>query len=189
MELNRKKLLRQQLIAQRRSLAISTWHNHNIQICEHLANSELIKNAEVILGFISFSQEPDLADLYQRFSQKTWGFPRCVGKNLAWHQAFPSKVESFVPSDKYGILEPLSTLPTIDLTRADVILVPAIAANNQGYRLGYGGGYYDRFLSNQAGFTISVIFSDFVLPIPTDLWDLPTQAICTENVQCVLLIA
>lgn len=182
MELNRKISLRQQLLARRRSLSISTWQHQSQQICEHLTNSELIKNAQVILGFMSSNQEPDLSVLYQKFPQKTWGFPRCVGKKLAWHHAHPSNLKSFIRSDNYRILEPLSTLPTIDLSQVDVILVPAIAANYQGDRLGYGGGFYDRFLFNQAGFTVNIIFADFLIPnLSTDPWDIRTQAICTEN--------
>jgi len=172
--------LRRQLLAQRRSFSIPAWQNQSQQICNHLAQSELIKNAKVILGFISFRQEPNLLALYQQFPQKIWGFPRCVNENLEWYAI--QHFEASTQVGKFGILEPIITLPKIDLSRVDVILVPAIACDYQGYRLGYGGGFYDRFLSNQIGFTISVVFADFHLKsIPIQVWDVPTKAVCCEN--------
>jgi 5-formyltetrahydrofolate cyclo-ligase len=186
LELDPKTEIRRQLLDKRRSLSIPTWQDQSQQICNHLAQSELIKNAEVILGFISFRQEPDLLALYQQFPQKTWGFPRCVGKNLEWYAIDPLNFEDSTQVGKFGILEPIITLPTIDLSRVDIILVPAIACDDRGYRLGYGGGFYDRFLSNQMSnqirFTICVVFADFYLKtIPIQAWDIPTRAVCSEN--------
>ena len=182
MELDPKTALRRQLLAQRRSLSIPTWQQQSQKICNHLAQWDLIKNAEVILGFISFRQEPDLISLYQQFPQKTWGFPRCVDRTLDWHQIQPTNFTESTQIGNFGILEPIPPLPTIDLTRVDVILVPAIACDRQGYRLGYGGGFYDRFLFNQTGFTIGIVFADFYREIlPTEAWDLPTKAVCNEN--------
>jgi 5-formyltetrahydrofolate cyclo-ligase len=174
--------LRRQLLAQRRSLPIPTWQQQSQKICDHLAESDLIKNAEMILGFISFRQEPDLMSLYQQFPQKTWGFPRCVDQNLDWHQINPANFLESTQIGNFGILEPIPTLPTIDLLSVDVILVPAIACDHQGYRLGYGGGFYDRFLLHQTGFTISVVFADFYFEtLPQSEWDIPTKAVCSEN--------
>lgn len=182
MELDPKIQLRRQLLAQRRSLSIQTCQQHSQKICDRLAQSAPIKNAEVILGFMSFRQEPDLMSLYQKFPQKTWGFPRCVDQKLEWHKIDPANFTESTQIGNFGILEPIPPLPTIDLTRVDVILVPAIACDRQGYRLGYGGGFYDRFLFNQTGFTIGIVFADFYREIlPTEAWDLPTKAVCNEN--------
>jgi 5-formyltetrahydrofolate cyclo-ligase len=67
----------------------------------------------------------------------------------------------------------------------DLILVPAIACDVQGYRLGYGGGFYDRLLSTpawRAKPTIGIVFEFARLPqLPVDPWDRPLQGICTES--------
>ena len=80
---------------------------------------------------------------------------------------------------------PLKTAPTISVLSADLILVPTVACDLQGYRLGYGGGYYDRLLGSNLGSnipTVGIVF-DFALidRLPVDLWDMKLDFICTET--------
>jgi 5-formyltetrahydrofolate cyclo-ligase len=84
----------------------------------------------------------------------------------------------------YGILEPHPQAPTLSPSEVDLILVPAVACDLQGYRLGYGGGFYDRMLSNPAWAklpTIGIVF-DFahLAQLPKDPWDQPLHHVCTE---------
>ncbi len=177
-----KQILRQQLLRQRRSLPLEVWQAQSQQICHHLANWQIFQTAKVILTFISFRQEPDLSYLWLQFPHKKWGFPRCVEHQLIWHHLNPLRLSEFTTVGKFGILEPLPSLPPIDLSQVDLILIPAIACNHTGYRLGYGGGFYDRFLANQSGFKLGIIFADYLVEkLPLEAWDLPLQAICTEK--------
>ena len=81
---------------------------------------------------------------------------------------------------RFGILQPPEHNETI---MPDTLIVPCLGMDNLGYRLGYGRGYYDRFLSkNPDIFTIGVIFSDqLVEKIPIEPYDIPLRAICDEN--------
>jgi 5-formyltetrahydrofolate cyclo-ligase len=67
----------------------------------------------------------------------------------------------------------------------DLLLVPAVACDVHGYRLGYGGGFYDRLLSQPAWIgkpAIAIVFEYARLPtVPRDPWDKPLQGICTET--------
>lgn len=67
----------------------------------------------------------------------------------------------------------------------DLILVPAVACDARGYRLGYGGGFYDRLLSSadwKSKPTIGIVFEyAYVSQLPVDPWDKPLNSICTEN--------
>jgi 5-formyltetrahydrofolate cyclo-ligase len=67
----------------------------------------------------------------------------------------------------------------------DLILVPAVACDRQGTRLGYGGGYYDRLLSDPAWTnipTVGVVFDfAYLTYLVADPWDIPLRAICTEH--------
>ena len=85
-------------------------------------------------------------------------------------------------SGTFGILEPCHNLPIMDLQNIDLILIPAVACDRQGYRLGYGGGFYDRWLPNSTGLKVGIIFEQFYLDeLPRDIWDVPLDAIVTES--------
>jgi 5-formyltetrahydrofolate cyclo-ligase len=68
--------------------------------------------------------------------------------------------------------------------RVDLMLVPAVALDRQGYRLGYGGGYYDRLRANPLWGnipTIGIAFDfAYIEALPIDPWDLQLDAVCTE---------
>jgi 5-formyltetrahydrofolate cyclo-ligase len=84
----------------------------------------------------------------------------------------------------YGILEPDPTLPQLLVENVDLLLVPAVAIDGRGYRLGYGGGYYDRLRADPHWRkipTIGIVFDfAYIDAVPIDPWDLPLDAACTE---------
>ena len=123
--------------------------------------------------------------LWQRFPEKNWGFSRCLEKDLIWHQVDVTNFERNMRAGTFGIWEPLYHLPLMDLENIDLILIPAIACDRQGYRLGYGGGFYDRWLPNSRGIKVGVIFDEFYLEeIVHDIWDVPLEVIITEIFCC-----
>jgi 5-formyltetrahydrofolate cyclo-ligase len=180
-----KQNLRQQLINARQSLPSHLCQQKSEAICHCLSEWEPIHAAQVILAFISLRQEPDLSYLWQVFPHKTWGLPRCQGKELAWYQVNPLNLFQETEVGAYGISEPLTDLPPVDLAKVDIVLVPSVACDRRGYRLGYGGGFYDRFLARQdipaTIQTVGITFAEFHLEsVPTEAWDIPLHAICTE---------
>ena len=171
--------LRKQILKQRKELSVSQWRSQSDRICQHLQNFSLFRDAKIILAYFSFRQEPDLSLL---FKAKQSGFPRCVNDSLTWHFWQPPQL---LTENKYKILEPLVTSPIIQPQEVDLILVPTVACDYSGYRLGYGGGYYDRLLSSpqwQNIPTIGVVFDFAYLPqLPTESWDIKLDYICTES--------
>ena len=157
------------------------WREKSDRICAHLQAYEAVKQAHTILAYSSIRQEPDLSPLFT--NSYRWGLPRCVGKSLVWHLWLPPDV-SRLQSGTYGILEPTSDSPLLQPEAVDLILVPSVACDRQGYRLGYGGGFYDRLLSDLAWVakpTIGILFDfAYVSSLPIDPWDRPLQAVCTE---------
>lgn len=177
--------LRRSLIEQRQSLSKEEWREKSDRISNHLQSSPLFTQANTILAYFSFRQEPDLSILFTDRHQ--WGFPRCVGKSLLWHSWKPGEP---LQKGAYGIFEPHPDLPTLNANEVDLILVPSVACDVRGYRLGYGGGYYDRLLSSlewSSKPTIGIIFEFGCLQeLPVDPWDKPLKAICTEK-QLILI--
>jgi len=182
-QLQNKLELRQMLLRQRRAMTPEDWRVKSDRLCHHLQSSSLITEAQTILAYFSFRQEPDLTALIQQTGDRVWGFPRCVGKSLVWH-IWSATSNLPLQSGAYGITEPHPDCPTLAAHQVDLILVPAVACDRQGYRLGYGGGFYDRLLSDPDWATkptIGIVF-DFarLSQLPTDAWDQPLSAVCTE---------
>ncbi|MEG4207706.1 5-formyltetrahydrofolate cyclo-ligase [Microcoleus sp. Pol7_A1] len=196
--------LRRSLLNTRKSLSAQEWRQKSDRLCYRLQNSPLFNQAKTILAYFSCRQEPDLSPLFTSSVEeascllnsgdrqdacptnaiptpKKWGFPRCVGKELSWHIWQPGDA---LHTGAYGILEPLPDAPKINRSEVDLILVPAVGCDVRGYRLGYGGGYYDRMFSLaewESKIAIGTIFEFALLAqLPVDSWDKPLHGICTE---------
>ncbi len=179
----RRMLLKQRRTASRissRSLPKSIWKEKSDRIVSHLQSFPRFIEAKTILAYFSFRQEPDLSPLFR--SEKQWGFPRIEGKSLIWHCW---KLGDKLETNKYGILEPSIESKIIESQAVDLILIPTVACDRLGYRLGYGGGYYDRMLSStqwSSHTTIGIVFDFAYLPqLPVDAWDKKLDFICTEE--------
>ncbi len=175
-----KKQLRKELIKKRENLSELDWKQKSKKICNNLQNYQLFKQAKTILAYFPIRQEPDLNFLFS--TKHNWGFPRCVEKYLIWHSWQPK--DSLIPG-KYGILEPSPNAPILTPENVDLMLIPAVACDYNGYRLGYGGGFYDRLLNSPQWYsipTVGIIFEFALLShLPCESWDQKLQAICTEN--------
>lgn len=173
--------LRKTLLQRRQAMAPEEWQQKSLQICEQLQHLPLFIEAKTVLAYFSIRQEPDLMPLFT--TNKVWGFSRCVGKQLIWHHWSPHQAMP-LQSGTYGILEPPVEAPLIDTATVDLILLPAIACDSQGYRLGYGGGFYDRLLSAHGWHTkstIGIIFEHARIDqLPRDAWDRALDGVCTE---------
>ncbi|MBV8883547.1 MAG: 5-formyltetrahydrofolate cyclo-ligase [Chroococcidiopsidaceae cyanobacterium CP_BM_RX_35] len=175
--------LRRTLLKRRLSLSKTEWRQKSDRIASHLQASPLFAKSQTILAYFSFRQEPDLSSLFSD-SHRRWGFPRCAGDTLSWH-IWTSAEFHLWQRGAYGILEPQPTVTTLEPDEVDLMLVPAIACDYRGYRLGYGGGYYDRLLSSALWAskpTIAIVFEfAYLQHLPIDSWDKPLQGVCTET--------
>jgi 5-formyltetrahydrofolate cyclo-ligase len=180
-----KTTLRKSLLKQRQSMTVAEWREKSDRICTNILASSLFQEAKTVLAYFSFRQEPDLSPLFtnsqQTYPTKTWGFPRCVDQSLHW---FSWKPNDAVEIGAYGIREPSKDALIISPSEVSLILVPSVACDYQGYRLGYGGGYYDRLLSSPEWVkkpTIGIVFEFAYLPeLPVQAWDKRLQGVCTE---------
>lgn len=180
-----KRHLRSTLLTQRKALSQEEWQVKSQQLCERLIRLPLLQAAQTILVYRSFRCEPDLNTLWEKVGHsKKWGLPRCQGSNLTWHEWSIHENLPFV-RNRFNIEEPGADWPKLSVTDIDLILVPTVACDRQGYRLGYGGGFYDHLLQQpewRSIPTIGVVFDDFILDcLPSDPWDQPLDAIASEH--------
>jgi 5-formyltetrahydrofolate cyclo-ligase len=178
--------LRKQLLTQRRSLSPQDWRRQSDQICHHLQTDDQFKSAKTVLAYFSTQQEADLSSLWTEFidfqTEKRFGFPRCEGRQLVWHAW---RLGDALVSGAFGILEPERSGPILLPEQVDLMLVPWVGCDRAGYRLGYGGGFYDRLLANPAWRLVPTIGIGFAFglleQLPIEPWDLPLNRICTDQ--------
>ena len=170
--------LRRQCHQIREGMSADTVSAASRDICDHLSRWPIFLRANTVLGFIAFRNEVDLGPLVERWSQKHWLMPRVVeGTELVSGQKPHLALHSYIPEHlkrhRFGMLEPLPSAKRIDPSEVEVILVPGVAFDHKGSRLGYGGGFYDHLLplASQA-VCIGVTFEELVLDaVPMDPWD------------------
>ncbi|NJK35430.1 MAG: 5-formyltetrahydrofolate cyclo-ligase [Oscillatoriales cyanobacterium SM2_2_1] len=185
---NPKQALRHTLLNARLSVPHHEWVARSQQICTHLAHWTYFLQSQTVAVYISVRQEPNLEPLWLQFPHKTWLFPRCHGKDLTWHVIAIDPTEQWRHSlgiNRWGIGEPCHTCPQGELGDLDLVLLPCIAADQSKYRLGYGGGYYDRWLPTRPTPqcpTVGVLFTAALQEtLPQDPWDIPLDYLITED--------
>lgn len=141
----------------------------------HIAQIPEVEKAQMIASYFSYRDEPDTHALNQHLISlgKTLLLPRIKGEELEWVKWDGSAEEI---SSHASIPEPLGDAMT-DTSSIEVVLVPALAMDLNGYRLGQGKGFYDRALKNLPAFTIGIVFPHELLsqPLPIDSWDIPLR--------------
>lgn len=147
------------------------------QIFEQLTATEIFKKSQSILCYWSTPDEVHTHDFIQKYVTKKDFFLPVVTKEKLLIKAFQG-VENLVKGPAFGIFEPNKEIPETKLKKIDLIIVPAVAFDLKGGRLGHGKGYYDRLLKKFNGEKIGVCF-DFQLvdKVPVEPHDIPIQHI------------
>ncbi len=190
-----KKECRSTLMALRQKLEIKTISE---QICAQLAQSDIFEAATHIAAFLPMRGEVDLTGLVEQHPDKQWYLPRVeAAENKSDHpfMVFHTyAINDDLLTSKWGISEPRSTAPElVDPSLLDIIIVPALAYTRMGYRLGYGKGFYDRYIAQvrpdqaQHLHCIGVVPETLLFDTsskmcwPIDEWDKPVNLIVTES--------
>ncbi|MGN0546430.1 MAG: 5-formyltetrahydrofolate cyclo-ligase [Acutalibacteraceae bacterium] len=166
----------------RHSLTSSEKQRINNNVFTRLINSDVYKNASGILCYISVSDEIDTLNIieYSLKRGKTVGVPFCENKEMRFYRL--DSLNDLV-NGKFGI-------PTVEPTHACEItefspficLVPGICFDLNGNRIGYGGGYYDRFLSENKLISVGLCCERCLCSdIQAEIFDIKTDFILTEN--------
>ena len=140
----------------------------------HLTASLLSNETALNIGiYIPMPHEVNLLPLLQEYPQHHYAAPRCLpGRQMSFHHI--RNVETDTAPDAHGIPAPHAALPIMDAEDVDILFVPGVAFTKQGDRLGYGGGYYDRYMPRCAkAHLVAVAFPEQIRStLPTEEHDL-----------------
>ena len=171
--------LRKQLLDARDSLSLDFTNITSKQIQDNLRKVEFFRNAKSIGAHYSIGSEVKTQDILQEIlkSGKEVSLPKVVKKDLVF-----KKINSLsdLEQGNFSVMEPKDYCE--DVKKIEVIIVPAIALTREGHRLGYGFGYYDRYLSGKKSKTIALNYSKQIIKsFPHSDHDVRIDCIVTED--------
>lgn len=174
-----KKELRTNLLQRRRSMDKISAKKSDGMIYNNIVRLPQVCAAENFLCYVSTEIEVDTRQLITALisgGKKVYA-PRCKGKEMRF---FRIADFSELKAGAFGIPEPTGSEEP-DIFSASLCIVPALSFDENGYRMGYGGGYYDRFLRGYDGISVGICYDDFLGEIPREEHDLPVDILVTET--------
>ena len=149
-------------------------------LTERLLQHPFYQEAKVIATYLSFPHEFQTQELIEQALKD--------GKKVLIPKTYPKGRMDFVIYDpqqlvktSFGLLEPQGDLEVVDASQIDLIHVPGLAFTTEGYRIGYGGGYYDRYLEYFSGHTLSTIYPCQIRDFSPEKHDIPVQEVLIDE--------
>ncbi|WP_189357117.1 5-formyltetrahydrofolate cyclo-ligase [Undibacterium squillarum] len=175
-----RKALRKALLSARKSVAAEQRRIWDAQIAEGLMRWLQQRQPSSLAVYWPIQAEPDLRDWYPQITAMgiQLALPWVVEKNaplkfLAWQQGDAMELDEYgipLPADKEKLIEP------------EILLVPCVGFNQQAYRLGYGGGFYDRTLAQlTSALPLGIAYELASTVFEPGEFDLPMSGILTES--------
>ncbi len=177
--------LRREYKEKRRSLPIEAKSKRDEAICKYVINMVSFRYAKSILMYAPMADEIDVMPIAKeamRRGKKVY-FPRCHKETKTMTYKMVSDLSELAP-DAYGIMAPPESAEDYAPANngASLCLIPGLIYDKYGYRVGYGGGYYDRFLTSYKGCTAGIIYSDFIIDkVPRGHFDMKLDIMITER--------
>ena len=171
-----KKSLRKQVLQGLKSLSKEEKQIMNDWLTEQLIQHPFYKEAKTIATYLSFPHEFQTARLIEQAQkdEKTILIPKTYSHGKMDFVVYkPEQLER----NSFGLLEPQGDFTILEPSQIDLIHVPGLAFNPSRYRVGYGGGYYDRYLEHFPGHTISTIYPGQIQNFQPEHYDIPVEEV------------
>lgn len=175
-----KEAIRRTIIAKRTAQAFLQKDKNDKAITRRLKNMPSFKRAKVFFTYLSHTGEVSTdALIKQFFDKKKIVVPVVRNKRI---KVCDLKFCGKFKSGKFGIREPKDCVFTDDPESIDVVIIPGIAFDKTGHRIGFGGGYFDRFLKKIHCTTIGLAYEfQIVEKVPAKKYDVAVDYIVTEE--------
>ena len=146
-------------------------------LCALFTRSDVYRNAKTLYGYLSYNQEVRTMPILEQALRdgKRVALPKCYGSEMRF--IYTDDLTKTGRSS-CGVPEPLADGPVAHDETA-LVLMPGLAFDREGHRMGYGGGYYDRFLAAEPDHPTAALCFDFqiVEQIPTEEFDVPVDLV------------
>lgn len=177
-----KKALRKELMQRQCSLSDAYKKEASLEIAKKVLESREYQEAKTLFIYCGTSNEVDTSIIIKDALKKgkRVALPKILTLGIMEAQEVES-MEELIP-ERHGILEPKEGSKTIHPEKIDLALIPCLGFSRDGYRIGYGGGFYDRFLPQGKFAKIIIAFEQMgVEELPVGAYDQKADQIMTES--------
>ena len=172
--------LRKQVLHEMKAIPRTQKVTLDLALTERFLQHPFYQEAKVIASYLSFPHEFQTQELIDQALRD--------GKKVLIPKTYPKGRMDFVVYDpqqlvktSFGLLEPQGDLEVVDASQIDLIHVPGLVFTTKGYRIGYGGGYYDRYLKHITGHTLSTIYPCQIQDFSPENHDIPVQEVLIDE--------
>jgi len=174
-----KATLREQFLQIRLAMPESEWKHRSDALVDQILAWMKGRTFDHYILYRSFRREPSLLRLTAILPIDDTYYPRIQGKAMNFY----STAGTFV-TNRFGLEEPEAHPDRAlqDFSAKTLLIIPAVAYDHQCFRLGYGGGFFDRFLNHNALTTLGVSFDKFLVSeLPREAHDQPVETVITDK--------
>ena len=172
-----KAALRQKIRERKRSMTEEEIQGRSEKLRDLFVSSQAYQNANTIYGYLSYNQEVRTWSILQQALQdgKKVAVPKIYGRDMKFIYL---EDLTLVEKGYCGIPEPVADAPIAEESDA-LVLMPGLAFTKAGDRMGYGGGFYDRFLADEPNHPTLALCYEFqiVEKLPSEEYDIPVDTV------------
>ena len=176
-----KKALRREIGAKKRAMSAEEIEQASARLAEKFFQTELYRQAKAIYGYLSYNQEVRTEPILRRAQAdgKRVAVPKVYGEEMRF--LWLDDLKQVAPG-AYGIPEPIADEP-VAMDKTALVLMPGLAFDPEGHRLGYGGGFYDRYLADQPNHPLVALCYNFQLldHLETEAHDIPVDLVVCDD--------
>ena len=172
--------LRKKILQEMKALSQEQKQAMDRALTERFLQHPFYQEAKTIATYLSFPHEFQTQELIEQALKDD--------KKVLIPKTYPKGRMDFVVYDlqqlvktSFGLLEPQGDLEIVDASQIDLIHVPGLAFSKEGYRIGYGGGYYDRYLEHFTGHTLSTIYPCQIQDFIPEKHDIPVEEVLIDE--------
>ena len=172
--------LRKQVLHEMKAIPQTQKVTMDLALTDQFLKHPFYQEAKIIASYLSFPHEFQTQGLIEQALKD--------GKKVLIPKTYPKGRMDFVVYNpqqlvktSFGLLEPQGDLEVVDVSKIDLIHVPGLAFTTKGYRIGYGGGYYDRYVKHFPGHTLSTVYPCQIRDFSPENHDIPVEEVLIDE--------